>query len=110
MTLCGGDGGLEVSALNAVGREVGVRLCYWSKASLLKKLSPHTQECTWVPRKDLKKHDEGNLRCISIPPIPPRMSSKTLIRFSKGDPEKLSLCRSHGSSGDVIFYLCMHTE
>ena len=47
----GGDGGLEVSALNAVGREVGVRLCYWSKASLLKKLSPHTQECTWVPRR-----------------------------------------------------------
>lgn len=38
------------------------------------------------------------------------MSSKTLIRFSKGDPEKLSFCRSHGSSGDVIFYLCMHTE
>ena len=45
MTLYGGDGGLEVSALNAVGREVRVRLCYWSKASLLKKLSPHTQEC-----------------------------------------------------------------
>lgn len=38
------------------------------------------------------------------------MSSKTLIRFSKGDPEKLSFCRSHGSSSDVIFYLCMHTE
>ena len=42
---------LRFSALNAVGREVGVRLCYWSKASLLKKLSPHTQECTWVPRR-----------------------------------------------------------
>ena len=69
---------LRFSALNAVGREVGVRLCYWSKASLLKKLSPHTQECTWVPRrgeggggKDLKKHDGGNLRCISIPPFRP---------------------------------------